>query len=363
MSSIGEKIKISIFGESHGPAIGVVIDGLPANYEIDLDKIAIQMARRAPGNPAYGTARKEADLPEIVSGYTNGKTNGFPLCAIIRNTNAHSSDYANLKLVPRPAHADYPAFVKYFGAADMSGGGHFSGRLTAPLVFAGAVARQILEKHNIKIAAHVKSLGNVVDETFDETTPNEDIMCELSKQPFAVISDSAKQEMLDIMADCRKKGDSVGGRVETVITGLPVGVGGPLFDGIDGKIATYIFGIPAVKGIEFGRGFESAEIFGSENNDDYFIDNGNVKTKTNNCGGIVGGMTNGMPLVFTTAFKPTPSIALEQDSVELNSMKDTKLKIKGRHDPCVVPRAVVCVESATALAIIDELSKNGVFGG
>lgn len=363
MAVIGEKIKISVFGESHGNGIGVVIDALPAGYSIDFDEILVQMARRAPGNASYGTTRTEADFPEIISGISAGKTNGFPLCAIIKNTNQHSNDYADIKPVPRPGHADYTAFVKYNGNADMSGGGHFSGRLTAPIVFAGAVIRQILKCHGISIGAHVLSIGDICDDKFDAVNPDLQLIKNLNKIPFAVINEQKKEEMLDLMAECRQKLDSVGGVVEAVACGVPAGLGGPLFDGIDGKISNYIFGIPAVKGIEFGRGFDASRIFGSENNDEFVLDGEDVATKTNNCGGILGGITNGMPIVFSTAFKPTPSIAQTQNSVNIIEKRNAKLEIKGRHDPCVVPRAVVCVESALAIAIADLMAGEGMLNG
>lgn len=363
MSVIGEKIKISIFGESHGTGIGVVIDAPPAGYIIDFDKILIQMARRAPGDPSYGTARSEADYPEIISGISFGKTNGFPLCAVIRNTNARSSDYADIKPVPRPGHADYTAFVKYRGNADMSGGGHFSGRLTAPLVFAGAVLRQILEKHGIIIGAHVCSMKDINDEVFDAACPDQKLITRLNSQPFAVINDNAKQQMLELMAQCRKDLDSIGGTVEAAAVGVPAGLGGPLFGGLDGKISSYIFGIPAVKGIEFGIGFKSSELFGSKNNDEFIVENEEIVTSTNNCGGILGGISNGMPIICRIAFKPTPSIAKAQNSVNILEKKNLTLEIKGRHDPCVVPRAVVCVESAIAAAIADAMSADGLLNG
>ncbi len=363
MAVIGEKIKISIFGESHGNGIGVVIDAPPAGYDIDLDEITVQMARRSPGDPTYGTARKEADIPEIISGVSFGKTNGFPLCAVIRNTNARSSDYADIKPVPRPGHADYTAYIKYHGAADMSGGGHFSGRLTAPLVFAGAVIRQILSCHGITVGAHVSSMKDICDTEFNAVSPDIDLLNTLNKQPFAVIDSGKKEMMLDLMQKCRDDLDSVGGSVEAAAVGVPAGLGGPLFNGLDGKISGYVFGIPAVKAIEFGKGVESSLLFGSENNDEFTIDDNKIITKTNNCGGILGGISNGMPIIFKTTFKPTPSIAKKQNSVDIINKCDTTLEIKGRHDPCVVPRAVVCVESALCLAIADAMAQDGLLNG
>lgn len=360
MSSIGNQLKITIFGESHGPAIGVTMDGLPGGQPLDFDAVLVQMARRAPGDGRYGTYRKEADYPEIISGVKDGVTTGFPLCAMIQNTNAHSNDYKNLRRVPRPSHADYTAFVKYHGAADMAGGGHFSGRLTAPLVFAGAVCRQMLERQGIIIGAHVRSLYNIEDDPFDPVHPDITLLNTLNKQPFAVCNDTAKQNMFDLIATCRKELDSVGGIVELAAVGLPAGLGGPLFAGLEGKLSQYLFGIPAVRGVSFGTGFAATRMHGSEHNDPFAVQNGRVVTVTNHCGGIQGGITNGMPLILQVAFKPTASISREQQSVNLDTMQPETLVIKGRHDPCIVSRAVVCVESAVAVCLTDLLLQNGL---
>ena len=343
----GENIQISIFGQSHAPAIGVTIEGLPAGEAVDLDELKAFLARRAPGNNAWSTPRKEADEPEIQCGLANGKTCGAPLTAIIRNQNVRSGDYANLRTVPRPGHADYTAYVKYDGSADMSGGGHFSGRLTAPLCIAGGICKQILKREGIEIKARIQAIGGIED-------PG-DLLTQEIAADFPVINAEAGQKMQECIAKALSEGDSVGGIIECVVTGLPVGLGGPLFDGMEGRISQAVFGIPAVKGIEFGVGFAAAKLRGSENNDAFCMKDGKVQTETNRCGGILGGITNGMPLVFRAAFKPTPSIAKAQKSVDLTTGEETTLEIKGRHDPCIVPRAVPCVEAAAAIAVYDAL--------
>ena len=345
--SYGENIQVTIFGQSHAPAIGVTIDGLPAGEEIDLDELRAFLSRRAPGNNAWSTPRKEADEPEIQCGMANGKTCGAPLTAIIRNQNTRPGDYANLRTVPRPGHADYTAYVKYDGSADMSGGGHFSGRLTAPLCIAGGICKQILKREGIEIKARIQAIGGIED-------PG-DILTEEIGTDFPVIHVEAGAKMQECIAKALSEGDSVGGIIECVVTGLPVGLGGPLFDGMEGRISKAVFGIPAVKGIEFGVGFASAKLRGSENNDAFCIKDGNVQTETNRCGGILGGITNGMPVLFRAAFKPTPSISRPQKSVDLTTGEETTLEIKGRHDPCIVPRAVPVVEAAAAIAVYDAL--------
>ena len=343
----GENIQITIFGQSHAPAIGVTIEGLPAGEEINLDELKAFLARRAPGNNAWSTPRKEADEPEIQCGIANGKTCGAPLTAIIRNQNTRPGDYANLRTVPRPGHADYTAYVKYDGSADMSGGGHFSGRLTAPLCIAGGICKQILKREGIEIKARIQAIGGIED-------PG-DITKQEVLTDFPVIHAEAGLKMQECIAKALSEGDSVGGIIECVVTGLPAGLGGPLFDGMEGKIASAVFGIPAVKGVEFGVGFATAGLRGSENNDAFCIKDGQVLTETNNSGGILGGITNGMPLIFRAAFKPTPSISRPQKSVDLTTGEETTLEIKGRHDPCIVPRAVPVVEAAAAIAVYDAL--------
>ncbi len=329
-SIIGDNIKISIWGQSHSDAIGVTIDGLPAGIKIDMEKLNEFLKRRAPGQNKYSTPRKESDLPEFLSGLIDNTTCGAPLCAIIKNTNTKSSDYKNITDIPRPAHADYTAHIKYKGFNDVRGGGHFSGRLTAPLCIAGGICLQILESMGIKISARIKSIGGEED----------------------------TQKAYELIDKARENLDSVGGIIECVAENVPVGLGDPMFDGMENRISRIVFGIPAIKGIEFGNGFLCASLNGSENNDAFYIDNGKIKTKTNNHGGILGGITSGMPIVFRVAVKPTPSIAKEQDSVSISKNENTKLTIHGRHDPCIVPRAVPCIEAACAIAILDAYYEN-----
>ncbi|MBQ3031696.1 MAG: chorismate synthase [Anaerotignum sp.] len=357
-SDFGKKVKITIFGQSHSEAIGVVIDGLPVGEEIDLDAVQKFMERRAPGRNAYSTSRKEADLPRVVSGLFEGKTCGAPICAIIENTNTRSKDYDKLKDLPRPGHADFTAWVKYGGYNDHRGGGHFSGRLTAPLCFAGAVCKQILERKGIHVGAHILSIKGVKDIPFDAVEIDAETLQAVAEKAFPVQDDVAGEEMQAAITAAKGKGDSVGGIVECAITGLPVGVGEPMFDGLESVLAQAIFAIPAVKGVEFGAGFAVAELFGSENNDDFiYNEDGTVKTKTNNHGGSLGGISSGMPLVFRAAFKPTPSISMEQDTISISKRENDRLAVTGRHDPCIVPRAVPVVEAAAAVAILDLLCR------
>ena len=341
--SFGEKIKITIFGQSHSDAIGVVIDGLPAGITLDFEKIDAFMSRRAPGKNAYSTTRKEADRPEILSGAVDGITCGAPLCAVIRNTNQHSKDYSKLKTLPRPSHSDYPAFVRHNAFNDIRGGGNFSGRMTAPMCFAGAVAMQLLEEKGIRIAG-------VSDSRFNPVEPELET---LSGKAFPLIDDGVKDEMLGRIEAARLDGDSVGGVIECAVTGLPVGIGEPMFGGVENVLSHAMFAIPAIKGIEFGNGFDCADLRGSENNDEYLVKDGKIATKTNNHGGLLGGLTSGMPLVFRVAVKPTPSISRPQTTVNLETLEEEELIIEGRHDPCIVPRAVPCIEAATAIAILD----------
>ncbi len=351
MSSMtGNKIKISVFGQSHSKGIGVVIDGLPAGKKIDVEKVLDFMDRRAPGRNNLSTARKESDTPEILSGLVNGVTCGAPLCMVIYNENQHSADYNNIIDTPRPSHADFSANIRYNGFNDVSGGGHFSGRLTAPLCFAGAVCMQFLEDMDVTIQAHIQKIKNVYDDKIDYVNIGE---WNTSIKEFPVINDEKGIEMMAEIEKARENGDSVGGIIECAVTGLGAGFGDPMFDGIENQIAKNIFGIPAVKGIEFGNGFSATDLYGSENNDEFCISNGEIKTKTNNSGGINGGITNGMPIVFRTAIKPTPSIFKEQNSVSLKNMTEEKLQIKGRHDPCIVQRAVPVIEAVTAITILD----------
>ena len=348
----GKNIKISVFGESHGKAIGVTVDGLPAGFEPDMDKVAKYMARRRPGGD-LSTPRKESDMPDIVSGMFRGKLTGAPLTALIYNGDTKSGDYDQMAAKARPGHADYTAYVKYNGANDYRGGGHFSGRLTACLVFAGAICAQILEEQGITIAAHVSEIGGVKDEPFGLTVSG-GLMKKLT-EGFPVIDDAAGEKMRARIAEAAADKDSVGGSVECVVSGVPAGVGSPMFDGVENSISRAVFAIPAIKGIEFGRGFECTKLRGSENNDEFHMVNDEVRTLTNNNGGILGGITSGMPIVFRVAVKPTSSIARDQKSVSLSKRQDAPLKVKGRHDPCIVPRAVPCVEATAAIAVYDAL--------
>ena len=341
----GENLKMTIFGQSHSPAIGVTLEGIPAGESIDMEALGAFLSRRAPGKNAYSTARKEADLPEFVGGLQGNVTCGAPLAAIIRNTDTRSQDYAAMANVPRPGHADYTAEIKYFGHQDKAGGGHFSGRLTAPLCIAGGICKQLLEKQGVKIYTRIKSIGDVEDSgELTEST---------AEKAFPVVDDAQGVKMQEAIAEKKAVGDSLGGIVECVIYGLPAGIGDPMFEGMESRIAQIVFGIPAVKGLEFGAGFEVAHMTGSENNDPFLIQDGKIVTETNNAGGILGGITNGMPLVFRAAFKPTPSIAAVQKSVDLNANTLSDLTVPGRHDPCIVPRAVPCVEAAAAVAVYD----------
>jgi chorismate synthase len=357
-STYGDKIKISVFGESHGNGIGVVIDGLPAGVKIDIEKVLVQMARRAPGKDRTATPRLEKDFPKVLSGMLDDTLTGAPLCAVIENTNTKSGDYSNLLACPRPGHSDYTAFVKYNASNDIRGGGHFSGRLTAPIVFAGAICRQILESKGIKICAHINNIGTAFDNSFNPVCIENELIEKLNNSSFALINESIEKEMRSQVEQARLELDSIGGSIECAVTGIEAGFGEPMFDGVEGVIAKAVFGVPAIKGIEFGKGFELAQMRGSQSNDAFRYENGKVVTETNNCGGILGGMSNGMPIVFRAAMKPTPSIYIEQDSVDMNSMTPVKLSIKGRHDPCVVVRALPVFEAAAAIAVLDMLLDN-----
>lgn len=352
-SEFGNKIKLSIFGESHGEAIGCVIDSIPAGVKLDMDKIYFDMARRAPGKDKTATPRLEKDIPHILSGVLNGVTTGAPLAMIIENTNTKSGDYSNLLSVPRPSHSDYPAYVKYQGNNDIRGGGHFSGRLTAPLVFAGAIANQILAQKGITVGAHILSINGVLDDSFDKANVSEKELLAVSSKAFCVINDEIEDKMRASVEKARLDGDSVGGVIECAVVGVPVGIGANIFSTVEGHISSALFGVPAVKGVEFGAGFDFAKMTGYEANDTYSISNGNVKINKNNNGGVLGGMTTGAPIIVRAVVKPTPSISKAQKSVNLQKMTEEELVIHGRHDPCIVPRAVPVVESAVAFALLD----------
>ena len=348
-STYGEMIRLSIFGQSHGAAICVTLDGVPAGLPVDLEKLQEFLNRRAPGQNDWSTPRREEDRPEFLSGILNGYTTGAPIAAIIRNTSTRSGDYSNLKNCPRPGHADYTAQEKYGGFQDAAGGGHFSGRLTAPLCIAGGLCKQWLENEDVRIGAHIQWLHGLNDTFFDRMNPQ---IGEV-RTDFPVISAYKAERMRQIIAEARADGDGVGGIIECAAVGLPAGLGEPMFGGMESRIAQIVYGIPAVKSVSFGIGPSVANIPGSENNDEFTIKNGEVRTLTNNCGGILGGITNGMPLIFSAAIKPTPSISKPQQTVNLETGEVTTLEIKGRHDPCIVPRAVPVVEAAAAIAIFD----------
>ena len=403
MASIyGKKLKLSVFGESHGEAIGVVIDGFPAGMKVDFDAIAAMMKRRAPGSAnqslaALSTKRSESDIPRILSGVSDGYTNGFPICAVIETENHRSSDYRNITggsgdknaagtndkrsgvneknsdgsfdgsavandkntagrenepVLPRPNHADYPAFIKYGMHTELRGGGHFSGRLTSPLVFAGAMCMQLLALRGIEVAAHVRQILNVSDSRFDPNVTPE-LLRRLRQRSFPTLDKMSEEAFTTIINSAKMRGDSVGAIIECAVAGedMPVALGEHMFGSVESEISNLAFAIPGVKGIEFGAGFDFCRMYGSEANDAYEYRDGKVVTKTNNCGGIVGGMTTGMPIVFSVVMKPTPSIYIEQDTVDLIKKADAKLTVKGRHDPCIALRAVPVVESAAAIAL------------
>ena len=354
-STYGESLKLSIFGQSHGAAIGMTLDSIPAGLSVDIEALQQFLNRRAPGQHDWATPRKEEDRPEFLSGILEGYTCGAPIAAVIHNTNTRSGDYANLKDQPRPGHADYTAQVKYGGFQDAAGGGHFSGRLTAPLCIAGGLCLQWLEEMGIRIGARILSIAGESDDThMDVLNPQLDLI----RKDFPVLSAEAGERMRQKIAEAQAEGDSVGGVIECYITGLPAGLGEPMFGGVESRIAQIVYGIPAVKSLEFGIGASAASLMGSQCNDPYTIVDGEVRTLTNNAGGILGGITNGMPVVFRTAIKPTPSIARAQQSISLHENEIRELTVHGRHDPCIVPRAVPVVEAAAAIAVYDLILSN-----
>ncbi|NMD42616.1 MAG: chorismate synthase [Firmicutes bacterium] len=352
-SEFGKLLRVALFGESHGPAVGVLVDGLPAGEAIDLEALQQFMERRRPGRDPFSSARREPDRPRFLSGITGGRTNGSPLCAIIENVDARSSDYAALADTPRPGHADYTAHLRWKGWADQRGGGHLSGRLTAPLCLAGAIAAQILARRGIHLGAHLASVAGICDEPFP-LEPAKELFRALSAKSFPVIDEAKGLRMQEQIAAAAARADSVGGVVECAATGLPAGLGSPRFGGVESRLAAVLFGIPALKGLEFGSGFAGAGLRGSQNNDPFWIDEGGaVRMKSNRSGGVLGGITSGAPLLFRAAFKPTPSIGQPQQTVSLSRLEPETITIKGRHDPCIAPRAVPAVEAVTAAVILD----------
>ena len=354
-STYGENLKLTIFGQSHGAAIGMTLDGIPAGLPVDFDELQAFLNRRAPGQNNWSTPRKEGDRPEFLAGILDGFTCGAPIAAVIHNTNTRSGDYANLKDCPRPGHADYTAQMKYGGFQDAAGGGHFSGRLTAPLCIAGGLCKQWLAERGIRVAARIASIAGVTDD-FEVNTLNPQL--DLIGTDFPVFSPDAGARMREKIAEARSECDSVGGIIECYITGVPAGLGEPMFGGVESRIAQIVYGVPAVKAVEFGIGREAADLRGSQFNDAFTVENGQIRTVTNNAGGILGGITNGMPLVFRAAIKPTPSIARPQQSVSLRNAQQQELVVKGRHDPCIVPRAVPVIEAAAAIALFDLILGN-----
>ena len=338
-STYGENLKLSIFGQSHDPYIGMTLEAIPAGLPVDFAQLQQFMDRRAPGNNAWSTPRKEQDQPEFQAGITNGLTDGTPITAIIHNRNTR----------PRPGHADYTAIIKYGNEHDVAGGGHFSGRLTAPLCIAGGLCKQWLSQMGVQIGAHIKSIGQITDEPFNPMDPAIDRI----SSDFPVLSTEAGEKMKAAIAAARSDSDSVGGIIECAVTGLPIGLGGPMFAGMESRLAAIMYGIPAIKGVDFGAGFGVNDLLGSENNDPFTVQNGQICTLTNHAGGILGGITNGMPLILRVAVKPTPSIAKTQQTVDLSKMVPVSIQVKGRHDPCILPRAVPVVEAAAAIAIFD----------
>ena len=354
-STYGENLKLTIFGQSHGAAVGMTLDGIPAGLPVDFDELQTFLNRRAPGQNNWSTPRKEGDRPEFLAGILDGFTCGAPIASVIHNTNTRSGDYANLKDCPRPGHADYTAQIKYGGFQDAAGGGHFSGRLTAPLCIAGGLCKQWLAERGIRVAARIASIAGVTDD-FEVNTLNPQL--DLIGTDFPVFSPDAGAQMREKIAEARSECDSVGGIIECYITGVPAGLGEPMFGGVESRIAQIVYGVPAVKAVEFGIGREAADLRGSQCNDAFIVENGQIRTVTNNAGGILGGITNGMPLIFRAAIKPTPSIARPQQSVSLRNAQEQELVVKGRHDPCIVPRAVPVIEAAAAIALFDLILGN-----
>lgn len=361
-STWGSNIKLSIFGESHGRAIGVTIDGLPPGLSLDLEEINFEMKRRAPGKDKISTPRSEKDEFQILSGYFNDKTTGTPLCAIIENTNTKPRDYEKTKDFIRPGHADFTGSEKYLGHNDYRGGGHFSGRLTATICFAGAIAKQILKSKGIIIGSHIKSIGNVEDKSFDDIDIPLELLESLRNSKIPTIESGKAVQMEDLILEAKKEKDSIGGSVELAILNVAPGLGSPFFHSIESKISQMVFSVPGVKGIEFGKGFDISNMKGSEANDECYIEDGKIKTYTNNNGGILGGIANGMPIIFKVALKPTPSIGKKQRTVDMEKGENTEIEIVGRHDPCIVIRALPVLEAAASLAILDLLMEMNIWG-
>lgn len=349
----GQHFALTIFGESHGGAIGMVIDGVPAGFPIDEEAIARDMARRAPGSDPTATSRKEPDRVNIVSGVFEGRAAGTPICGLIENTNTRSGDYAQLRAKMRPGHADYAGSVKYAGYNDPRGGGHFSGRITASLVFAGSIARQLLAAKGVSIGAHIAAIGPCRDKAFDPVNVSADTLAALRESRFPLLDPGMEAPMRVCVAEAKAEGDSVGGMIECAAVGVPAGIGSPFFGSVESVVSQLAFSVPAVKAIEFGDGMAISALRGSAANDVMHYNGGAVACLSNHNGGVTGGITNGMPIILRAAIKPTPSISLPQQTVDLATGEDTVLLITGRHDPCIVPRAVVVIESILAIALCE----------
>lgn len=351
----GKVIKASLFGESHGKAVGILLDSPPAGYKIDFESIKKELSHRS-AEGTFSTSRRETDDFDIISGINDGYTTGTPLCILMKNEDVCRADYDSLKNTPRPSHADYAALMRFGEHTDISGGGPFSGRLTAPLTAAGSIAKQILKEKGITVGGHILKIGKAEDTPFDPVNISADELNVLSNKKLCIIDDSAAERFTAEMNSAKEKGDSIGGAVEIAVCGSPAGIGGIHFGGLESRISSAVFGVPAVKGIEFGLGFGYAGAYGSAANDSmYYDENGNVKCRFNNCGGITGGISNGMPIVFRVALKPAPSVSVCQKTVDLKEKTDTEIKISGRHDSCIVPRALPAIEAATALSLLDSV--------
>ncbi len=360
-STWGQRVKLTVFGESHSKAIGGVIDNLPPGLDVDMDDIAFELKRRATGSSALATARKEPDIPEILSGVVNGRTTGTPLGFVIYNSDQNSKYYDNLKTTARPGHADYTGFLRYGGFNDHRGGGHFSGRLTAPMVFAGAIAKTALKQKGIYTVSRIKSIMDIEDAEFDISSLTMEEAEELKKKLIPTIDIKAAKLMEERVLKLKSELDSAGGVIECAVMNLPGGLGNPIFDAFESRLASYIFSVPAVKGLEFGKGFDITKMRGSEANDPFYTDGETIKTKTNNNGGILGGITSGMPVVFRTAIKPTASISREQDTVNFIDKTNEKLIVRGRHDACITVRAVSVIDAAAAFCAFDYMAEEGYF--
>lgn len=361
MNTLGNKLKVTVFGQSHGHSIGCVVDGLPAGFRPDMEQLNAFMARRAPGRSSLSTQRKESDSVEFLSGLVDGVLCGAPLCAVIKNSDHNSADYAALRDIPRPSHADFTARMKYGESCDLRGGGQFSGRLTAPLCLAGGIALQILAQRGIRIGAHIAQIGTVRDAVPDFVAVNAQALSRLTEKALPVFDNTAILALTQTIENAAQDCDSVGGMIRCFALGLPAGIGEPMFGGVENRLAAALFGIPAVRGVSFGDGFDAAAMRGSQHNDPFAAENGHIVTQTNHAGGVLGGITTGMPLVINVAIKPTPSIAREQKSVDLAAMENTTLQIHGRHDPCIVPRAVPVVEAVTALTVLDMMMEDATW--